>query len=136
MFPYTLLFAVVIAATALVTVAIVYRQMDNRIEEQMEHVAEAIGGFLLSDDFLIKVKAVVGADIIAYEHDGAVTATTLDRNTMEEVMSAIREPDVEEALSRSGSTSVIRDIRYLDQPHKTSTGHQNPARYRCYALSG
>ena len=119
-FPYTLLFAVVIAATALVTIVIVYRQMDKRIEEQMEHVAEGIGGFLLSDDFLrnIKVKAVVGADIIAYEHNGIVTATTLDRSTIEEVMSAIRAPDVERMLSRLDSRSVIRDIRYLDQPHK------------------
>ncbi|MFC1716382.1 ATP-binding protein [Candidatus Poribacteria bacterium] len=119
-FPYTLLFAAVIAATALVTIVIVYRQMDRRIEEQMGHVAENISGFLLSDDFLriINIKAVLGADIIAYEHNGLITATTLDRNTIEEVMSVIRSSDVEEALYRSNDETMIRDIRYLDQSHK------------------
>lgn len=119
-FPYTFLFAVVIAATALVTIAIVYRQMDKRIEEQMGHVAENIGEFLLSDEFLsnINIKAVLGADIIAYEHNGVVTATTLDRDIVEEVMSAIGGPDVEAALSRSDNKSVVKDIRYLGQPHK------------------
>lgn len=119
-FPYTLLFAVVIAATALVTIAIVYRQMDKRIEEQMEHVAENIGGFLLSDDFLriIRIKDVVRADIVKYENNGMVTATTLNRNAIEGMMSAIKSPDVEEALSRSDDESVIKDIRYLEQTYK------------------
>jgi len=119
-FPYTLLFTVVIAATALVTIAVVYRQMDKRIEERMMRVGENIGGFVLSDDFLhnIKIKEVVGADIVEYQNNGMVTATTLDRNAIEGMMSAIGSPDVEEALSRSGDGSVIRDIRYLEQTYK------------------
>ena len=120
--PYTLLFAAVIAAISLITIGIVYKRMDERIEGQMEDMAEAISnmGFLLSDDFLssIKIKEVVGADIIAYNHDGEVTATTLHRNSVGELMAIIKSPEVEETLSQPGNTSLIRDIRYLDQPHK------------------
>jgi len=120
--PYTLLFAAVIAATSLITIGIVYRRMDERIEGQMEHMAEAISkmGFLLSDDFLssIRIREVVGADIIAYNHNGEVTATTLNRDTMGELMAIIRSPEVEEMLSQPGNTPLIRNIRYLDQPHK------------------
>jgi len=120
--PYTLLFAVVIVATSLITIGIVYRRMDERIEGQMEHMAEAISnmGFLLSDDFLsrIRVREVVGADIIAYNHDGQVTATTLDRDSVGALMAIIESPEVEETLSQPGNTSLIRNIRYLDQPYK------------------
>lgn len=120
--PYTLLFAAVIGATSLITIGIIYRRMDERIERQMEHMAAAISnmGFLLSDDFLssIRIREVVGADIIAYNSDGEVTATTLHRDSVEELMAIIRSPEVEEMLSQPGNTSLIRNIHYLDQPHK------------------
>ena len=121
-FPYTLLFAAVIAVTALITIRIVYRRMDERIEGQMERMAAAISnmGFLLSDDFLssIRISEVVGADIIAYEHDGKVRATTLNRDRVQEAMALIKSAEVEELLSQSDDMSLIRDIRYLDEPRK------------------
>jgi signal transduction histidine kinase len=120
--PYTLLFAVVITATSLITIGIVYRRMDERIERQMKHMAEAISnmGFLLSDDFLssIRIREVVGADIIAYKYNGEVTATTLRRDRVGEAMTIIRAPEIEERLSQPGNRSLIRNIRYLDRPCK------------------
>ena len=121
--PYTLLFAAVIVAMSSLTIIIVHRQMDERVQGQMKRMAEAISDmpFLLSRDAylsLIRIREVVGADIIAYEPDGVVTVTTLDRDKVETAMAVIRSPDVEEALSRTGSTSLIRDIHYLDKPHK------------------
>jgi signal transduction histidine kinase len=120
--PYTLLFAAVIVATSLITIAIVYKRMDERIERQMEHMAEAISNmrFLLSDDFLssIRIREVVDADIIVYTHDGEVTATTLHRDELGEAVAAIKSPEVEEMLSQPSNTWLIRDVRYLGQPHK------------------
>jgi signal transduction histidine kinase len=120
--PYTLLFATAIVVTSLITIGIVYRRMDERIEGQMEHMADAISnmGFLVSDDWLsrTRIKEVVGAEIIIYQHDGAVTATTLQRDKLAALMNIVRSPEVEEALSQPGNTSLIRNIRYLDQPHK------------------
>ena len=121
--PYTLLFAAVIAAMSLLTIIIVHRQMDERIEGQMQHMADAISNmaFLLSRDAylsLIRIKEVVGADIIAYGPDGAVTVTTLDRDKAKAAMAVIRSPDVEAALSRTDNTSFIRNVHYLNSPHK------------------
>jgi len=120
--PYTLLFAAAIVVTSLITIGIVYRRMDERIEGQMEHMADAISnmGFLVSDDWLsrTRIKEVVGAEIIIYRYDGAVTATTLQRGKLAALMNIVRSPEVEEALSQPGNTSLIRNIRYLDQPHK------------------
>lgn len=120
--PYTLLFAAVIAATSLITISIVYRRMDERIEGQMEHMAEAISdmGFLLTDDFLssIRIREIVGADIIVYKYDGEVIATTLQRDVVAAVMTVVRSPEVEQAFSQPGDASRIRNIRYMDQPYK------------------
>jgi len=122
-FPYTLLFTVVIVVTSLITIAIVSRRMDERIERQMEHMAEAIsvmGGFLLSDDFLdrIRIREVVGADIIAYKTGGDVAATTMNRDEVDEAMAVVKSAEVEQILSLPDSKPVIRNIRHHDQPHK------------------
>lgn len=122
-FPFTLLFTVVIVATSLITIAIVSRRMDERIEGQMEHMAEAIsimGGFLLSDDFLdkIRIRELVGADIIAYKNNGNVAATTMNRDEVAEAMAVVKSSEVEQILSLPDSEPVIRNIRYQDQPHK------------------
>jgi signal transduction histidine kinase len=120
--PYTLLFAAVITISSLITIAIVYRRMDERIESQMEQMAKTISemGFLLSDDFLsnIKIREVVGADIIAYKYDGEVTATTLQREIVAAIMSFVRNPEVEESLSQGRRDYVIRNINYRGQPYK------------------
>lgn len=123
MFPFTLLFTVVIVVTSLITIAIVSRRMDERIEGQMEHMAEAIsimGGFLLSDDFLdkIRIRELVGADIIAYKSNGKVAATTMNRGEVGEAMAVVKSSEVEQILATPDSEPVIRNIRYQDQPHK------------------
>ena len=122
-FPYTLLFAVVIVVTSLITIVIVSRRMDERIEGQMEHMAEAIsvmGGFLLNDDFLdrIRIREVVGADIIAYKTGGKVAATTMNRDEVDEAMAVVKSAEVEQILSLPDSKPVIRNISHHDQPHK------------------
>lgn len=120
--PYTLLFAVVIAAVSLITIRIIYKRIDERIERQMEHVAEVVSSmnFIMSDDFLnnIKIREVLGADIIIYRPDGEVIATTLPRNGLDETVSAIRSADVESYLLKMTDASPIRNIHYLNQPYK------------------
>lgn len=121
-FPYTLLFAVVIVSTSLITISVVHKLMDKRIERQMERMAEAISGmgFLLSDDFLsgARISEVTGADIIIYKQDGEVTATTLQRDRAKEAMAAIKPLEVDAAISQLGDKPLIRNTRYQDQPYK------------------
>jgi signal transduction histidine kinase len=110
--------------TSLITIGIVYRRMDERIEGQMEDMSSAIlnmaQAFLLDDDFLsrIKIREVVGADIIAYTNDGEVTATTLHPDAVAALTSVVRSSEVEEALLQSANMSQIRNIHYLGQPYK------------------
>ena len=122
--PYTLLFAAVIVAISLITTGIVYRRIDERIERQMERATDAISnmGFLLSDEFLsnVKISEVIGADIIIYNPRGEVIATTIPRDVLRKMMPSIDSADVEEAFSRQGAISLIKNIRYLDHPYKVT----------------
>lgn len=122
-FPYTILFAVVIVATSLITIGIVYRRIDERIERQIEDMAEAISNmkFLLMGDeplSTVRIREVVGADIIAYKYDGEVIATTLPRDVVAAYLSVIKSSEVAEALIRSGDKLQIRNIQYRGQPYK------------------
>ena len=120
--PYTLLFAAVIVIISLITIGIIYRRIDERIERQMEKMAEAISnmGFILSDDFLnsIRINQVIGAEIITYKHDGTVISTTLKRDNLKEVIEAIDVQDIEETFLQENSKSLIRNINYLNHPYK------------------
>jgi len=118
--PYTLLLAVVTVAVSIITINIIYRRIDERIEGQMERAAEVISSmrFLLSDDFLknTRINDVVGADVIAYNLDGSVIATTIPRDSLGQIMSALNLPDVKSSLYQN--VSLIKDIRYQNKPYK------------------
>jgi len=118
--PYTLLLAIVTAAISIITINIIYRRIDERIEGQMERAAEVISSmrFLLSDDFLrnTKINDVVGADVIAFNTDGSVIATTIPRDNLNEVMSILNLPDIKSSLYQN--FSLIRDIKYQNKPYK------------------
>ena len=118
--PYTLLLAVVTAAVSIITINIIYKRIDERIEGQMERAVEVISsmGFMLNDDFLktTKISDVVAAEVVAYNPDGEVIATTLPRDSLSEIMSSINLPDV--ATSIPKNDSLIMDIRYLNKPYK------------------
>jgi signal transduction histidine kinase len=118
--PYTLLLAIVTVAISIITINIIYRRIDERIEGQIERAAEVISSmrFLLSDDFLrnTKINDVVGADIIAFNTDGSVIATTIPRDNLNEVMSTLNFPDIKSSLYQN--FSLIRDIRYQNKPYK------------------
>jgi signal transduction histidine kinase len=118
--PYTLLLAIVTVAISIITINIIYRRIDERIEGQMERATEVISSmrFLLSDDFLrnTKINDVVGADVIAFNTDGSVIATTIPRDNLNEVMSTLNLPDIKSSLYQN--FSLIRDIKYQNKPYK------------------
>ena len=91
----------------------------------MERAEEVISsmGFLLSDDFLktTKINDVVGADVVAYNPDGSVIATTISRDSLNEVMSSLNLPDIKSSLSQNAS--LIRDIKYQNKPYKVIYRH-------------
>lgn len=112
--PYTLLFSIVIVAISFVNLKIIYRRIDERIEEQMDREADVISSmnFILSDDFLrnIRISEVTGADIIIYRSNAEVIATTLSRDILDELIPII-------ALSNT-EYPIIKNISYKNQPYK------------------
>lgn len=120
--PYAFLFTIVIVLISLITISIIYKRIDERMESQMERIAAAISnmGFILSDDFLksINIDEVIGSHIITFKYDGAVISTTLSRDNIGEIISVIISSDIKEALSKANGKSLIRNVSYLGQPHK------------------
>ncbi len=112
--PYTLLFSIVIVAISIINLRIIYKRIDERIEEQMDRSADVISSmkFMLSDDFLsnIRIKEVTGADVIVYRTNGEVIATTLSRDDLNELMTIIAVSDIE--------YPAIKNISYRNQPYK------------------
>lgn len=113
--PYTLLFSIVIIAVSLVTLSLIYKRMDERIEGQMDRAADVISSmnFILSDDFLknIRISEVTGAEVILYRSSDEVIATTLSRDSLNELMMSIN--------SEAGGKSLVK-INYQGQQYKVA----------------
>jgi signal transduction histidine kinase len=118
--PYTLLLVIFTALVSIITINLIYKRIDERIEGQMDHAIGAISsmGFLLNDEFLArsKISDVIGADIIVYNPNGEVVATNLPRDRLNEIMPVINLPDTVDSISHD--LSLIRDIRLLNKPYK------------------
>ncbi|MEK7396451.1 MAG: ATP-binding protein [Candidatus Poribacteria bacterium] len=118
--PYTLLLVIFTALVSIITINLIYKRIDERIEGQMDHAIGTISsmGFLLNDEFLArsKISDVIGADIIVYNPNGEVAATNLPRDRLNEIMPVINLPDTVDSISHD--LSLIRDIRLLNKPYK------------------
>lgn len=74
---------VALVATSLAayfTLSVAGRELESRLEAQVVNTAAAVSqsNFALNPVVLQSVKAIAGADVIAYRADGGVLATTLD----------------------------------------------------------
>lgn len=118
--PYTLLLALFIALVSVITINLIYNQIDKRLEEQMEREIEIISsmGFMLNDEFLArsKISDVIGRDIIVYMPNGEVIATNLPRYSLDDIMPFINTPDIENSLPHKGT--FIKNIRLSNKPYK------------------
>ena len=118
--PYTLLLVLFTVLVSIITINLIYKQIDERLEGQMEQEIESISsmGFLLNDEFLAKSKIsdVIGGNIIVYSPNGEVVATSLSRDNLDDIMPSINSPDIENSISQN--TSLIRNIRLSNKPYK------------------
>lgn len=118
--PYTILLALFTALVSVITINLIYKQIDERLDEQMEQEIEIISsmGFMLNDEFLAKsrISDVIGRDIIVYMPNGEVIATNLPRDSLDNIMPFINTPDIENILTYN--TSFIKNIRLSNRPYK------------------
>src|SRR3972149_10604659 len=91
--PFTLLFAFLILAAALLSISIFSRSMEREAGDRLRQVANALSesGFLLDAGFLLSVKQVVQADFITYTGEGRVLTTTLPPGDSEKTIEKLRE---------------------------------------------
>lgn len=78
--PFAVVALVVISASAFIALSEVSRAFESRIQRQILNTSDVIsrGGFAFNAAILRSVKAITGADVITFDADGAILATTLD----------------------------------------------------------
>jgi signal transduction histidine kinase len=110
--PFTLLFAATSLVVALVSISLISRTLDQRLQSQIEEVSAMISqaGFAMNPTILDNVKAVVGAEIVTCERNGRVITSTLRGETASELLAAVRSPDATEAIFAQGTPLVIRRV--------------------------
>ncbi|HKZ71750.1 MAG TPA: ATP-binding protein [Nitrospirota bacterium] len=110
--PFTLLFAFLILAAALLSISIFSRSMEREAGDRLRHVANALSesGFILDAGFLSSVKQVVQVDFIISTGEGRVLTTTLPPGASEKIIEKLQR-GAEGIVSIEGS-----DYRYISHP--------------------
>lgn len=110
--PFTLLFAFLILAAALLSISIFSRSMEREAGDRLRQVANALSesGFIIDTGFLLSVKQVVQADFITYTEDGRIVTTTLPPGASEKIIGTLqKDPEGIVPIER-------RDYRYISHP--------------------
>ena len=78
--PFAVVALVATSASALLALSVVSREFQSRLRSQVRNTADVVGfgGFVLNPLILRSVKAITGADVIAFDEAGAVVSTTVD----------------------------------------------------------
>lgn len=78
--PFAVVALAATSVSAWLALSVVSREFESRLRSQVQSTAEVvgIGGFVFNPIILRSVKAITGADVIAFDENGAVMAATLD----------------------------------------------------------
>ncbi|MFA5910441.1 MAG: ATP-binding protein [Vicinamibacterales bacterium] len=78
--PFAVVALVATSASAFLALLVVSRAFEARIQSQILNTADVIsrGGFAFNPAILRSVKAITGADVVAFDDGGAVLSTTID----------------------------------------------------------
>ena len=78
--PFAVVAVVATSASALLALSVVSREFESRLRSQVRNTADVVGfaGFVFNPLIIRSVKAITGADVIAFDETGAVLSTTLD----------------------------------------------------------
>lgn len=118
--PFTLLFVVVTAVTAFVSISLLSRSLEHKIRRQIDHASDMLAraDFALNASILNKLKPIIDADMITYRTDGMVVASTLSTPEKQPLLRLIQTPTPAAQLFTQGQRLVIRDVRFQGLPYK------------------
>ncbi|HJU42635.1 MAG TPA: HAMP domain-containing sensor histidine kinase [Vicinamibacterales bacterium] len=117
--PFAVIAIVATLASAFLALAVVSREFEARIQSQILNTSEVIsrGGFAFTPAIIRSVKAITGADIIAFD-TGSILSTTVDPSRGDLIRSITESPLVIEARSNPGRGFVAE--MQCDSPCYTS----------------
>lgn len=123
--PFAVVALVATSASAYLALLVVSREFQSRIQAQLLNTADVIsrGGFAFNPSILRSVKAITGADVVAFDDNGVVVSTSLDPSQsalIATVVESSRNPDarsVREIACEHPCFATYRPI--LDRPGTT-----------------
>lgn len=92
--PFAIVALVAISASAVLTLTVMSREFQAGMQAQMINTADVItrGGFAFNPAILRSVKMITGADVITFDHTGALVSTTVDPGRSELIAAVTGEP--------------------------------------------
>lgn len=110
--PYVLMSIAGVVVIGIVSYLVIARALDARVQQQIERASGlfADGDFLPSEPLLQRLKAVVGAELVVFDQDGGVSASTIGPGRAD-LMSMVRSlrPGVAGAAVPSMTTDATLD---------------------------
>ena len=96
--PFAVVALVATSASAVLSMSVVSREFQDRIRSQILNTADVIsvGGFAFNPGILRSVKAITGADVVAFDNSGTVVSSTVDQSAtafIEAVIAGARNDD-------------------------------------------
>jgi signal transduction histidine kinase len=118
--PFTLLFVIATFITALVSISLMTRNLEERLDLQLIQASKLVSraDFALNPTILTSLKAVTGADIITCRRDGTILATTLSPPTRSKVAPIVLGTDVPASILTHDREFVLREVRIDGAPYK------------------
>ena len=118
--PFTLLFVIATFITALVTLSLMGRNLNARVESRLSEASRMISRveFALNPSILANLKVVSGADVVTYRKDGTVLATTLDQQTQAEFLRLVQSENLAQIPSGPDTAAMTRDVQLKGVPYK------------------
>ena len=83
--PFAVVALVATSASAFLALSVVSSEFESRLRAQVRNTADVVGvgGFIANPLILRSVKAITGADVIAFDESGAIVSATVDPSQRE-----------------------------------------------------
>lgn len=119
--PYTVLFIVAALTTALVSINLMSRNLEARLENQINEASRMVARseFAMNLSILANLKSILDADIVTFARDGTVLASTLPEGDSE-LLDMVRREDLPGALSENKEAFALREIQFRGSPYKVA----------------
>jgi signal transduction histidine kinase len=104
--PFAVVALVATSASAWLSLSVVSREFQARIRSQVLNTADVIsfGGFAFNPAILRSVKAITGADVIAFDNSGAVVSSTVDPSATALIQTVIA------GVGSAGGAGTVREM--------------------------